>query len=148
MNLVYEKSKSHIKFQKADINVLFVTKKLLRKVCFIMQIKKVNSDAIKLYETSQVKFKTAGNTREVQFTAGNNNCCPIQNISKNKYLDKQTGEIKERKKSLSRYQTPKSVRKSINRLMDLIRCNATEPSYCKWITLTYADVMTDHTKFY
>lgn len=113
-----------------------------------MQIKKVNSDAIKLYETSQVKFKTAGNTREVQFTAGNNNCCPIQNIFKNKYLDKQTGEIKERKKSLSRYQTPKSVRKSINRLMDLIRCNATEPSYCKWITLTYADVMTDHTKVY
>ena len=113
-----------------------------------MRIKKVNSDAIKLYETSQVKFKTAGNTREVQFTAGNNNCCPIQNISKNKYLDKQTSEIKERKKSLSRYQTPRSVRKSINRLMDLIRRNATEPSYCKWITLTYADVMTDHTKVY
>lgn len=113
-----------------------------------MRIKKVSSDTIKLYETSQVKFKTAGNTREVQFTAGNNNCCPIQNIAKNKYLDKQTGEIKERKKSLSRYQTPKSVRKSINRLMDLIRCNATEPTHCKWITLTYADAMTDYTNVY
>ena len=32
--------------------------------------------------------------------------------------------------------------------MDLICCNATEPSYCKWITLTYADAMTDHTKVY
>ncbi len=63
-----------------------------------MKIKKVNSDAIKLYETSMVKLKTAGNTREVQFMAGNNNRCPIQNISKDKYLDKQTGEIKERKK--------------------------------------------------
>ncbi|MCI8669793.1 MAG: hypothetical protein HFI34_09800 [Lachnospiraceae bacterium] len=71
-----------------------------------MRIKKVNSDAIKLYETSQVKFKIAGkhqrieskfNSSEVQ----NSNCCPIQNISKNKYLDKQTGEIKERKKSLN-----------------------------------------------
>lgn len=117
-------------------------------MCFIMRIKKVSSDTIKLYETSQVKFKTAGNTREVQFTAGNNNHCPMQDISKDKYLDKQTGEIKEGKKSLSRYQTPKSVSKSINRLMDLIRCNATEPSYCKSITLTYADVMTDHTKVY
>ena len=38
-----------------------------------MQIKKVNSDAIKRYETSQVKLKIAGNTREVQFMAGNNN---------------------------------------------------------------------------
>lgn len=74
-----------------------------------MKIKKVNSDAIKLYETSQVKLKTAGNLREVQFMAGNNNYCPIQNISKDKYLDKQTGEIKERKKSDNRYQTPKSV---------------------------------------
>lgn len=98
-----------------------------------MRIKKVSSDAIKLYETSQVKLKTAGNTREVQFTAGNNNHCPIQNISKDKSLDKETGEIKERKKSINRYQTPKSVRKSINKLMDLIHCNATEPTHCKWI---------------
>ena len=52
-----------------------------------MRIKKVNPDAIKLYETSEVKFKVAGNTREVQFSAGNNNKCPIQNISKDKYLD-------------------------------------------------------------
>lgn len=113
-----------------------------------MRIKKVNSDAIKLYETSQVKLKTAGNTREVQFMAGNNNRCPIQNISKDKYLDKETGEIKERKKSANRYQTPKSVRKSINRLMDLIKCNATEPSHCKWVILTYGSAMTDHKKVY
>lgn len=32
--------------------------------------------------------------------------------------------------------------------MDLIRCNATDPSNCKWLTLTYSDVMTDHTKVY
>ncbi|MDD6812548.1 MAG: hypothetical protein PUD93_11960 [Lachnospiraceae bacterium] len=31
----------------------------------------------------------------------------------------------------------------INDAMDLIRCNATHPAYCKWITLTYADTMTD-----
>lgn len=45
-----------------------------------LRIKKVNPDAIKLYETSQVKLKTAGNTREVQFTAGNKTYCPIQNL--------------------------------------------------------------------
>lgn len=113
-----------------------------------MQIKKVDSKSIILHEHTPVKFKTAGNIREVQFMAGNNNYCPIQNISKNRYLDKETGEIKERKTSENRYQSPKSVRKSINKLMDLIRCNATETSYCKWITLTYADAMTDHKKVY
>lgn len=32
--------------------------------------------------------------------------------------------------------------------MYLICCNTTEPSHCKWITLTYADTMTDHKKVY
>ncbi|KAB1438073.1 rolling circle replication-associated protein [Candidatus Galacturonibacter soehngenii] len=113
-----------------------------------MKIRKVNSNQIILHENTEVKFKIAGNTREVQFSAGVNKKCLIQNISKDKYLDKETGEIKERKKSENRYQSPKSVRKSINKLMDLIRCNATETSSCKWLTLTYADVMIDHTKVY
>lgn len=74
--------------------------------------------------------------------------CPIQNISKDKYLDKETGEIKERAHNVSRYQSPKSVRKSINKLMDLIRCNAVDSSKCKWLKLTYGDVMTDYKPVY
>lgn len=46
-------------------------------MCVFKLIKKVNPNAIKLYEISQVKFKVAGNTREVQFFAGNNNKCSI-----------------------------------------------------------------------
>lgn len=91
-----------------------------------MRIKKIDSDTVKLCETTKVKLKTAGNTRVVQFTAGNNKSCPVQNLSKETYLDKKTGEIKQKKKSENRYQSPKSARKSINRLGDLIRCNATD----------------------
>ena len=47
-----------------------------------MCVKKGDLDAIKLYESSQVKFKTAGTMREVQFSAGVNKSCAIQNISK------------------------------------------------------------------
>lgn len=111
-----------------------------------MRIKKVDSKTIILHEETEVKFKTAGSIREIQFSAGVNKRCPIQNISKDKYLDRETGEIKKRKKSENRYQSPKSVRKSINKLMDLIRCNATETSNCKWHTLTYADAMTGQKK--
>lgn len=121
---------------------------MLRKGAFIMRVRKVDSDAIKLYESSQVKFKMTGTIREVRFSAGVNKSCAIQNISKDIYLDKVTGEIKERKHNTNRFQSPKSVRKSINRLMDLIRCNATHPEYCKWITLTYADTMTDGKRVY
>ena len=108
-----------------------------------MRIKKIDSDTVKLCETTKVKLKTAGNTRVVQFTAGNNKSCPVQNLSKETYLDKKTGEIKQKKKSENRYQSPKSACKSINRLGDLIRCNATDPAKCKWLTVTYKDVMTD-----
>ena len=108
-----------------------------------MRVRKVSADDVKLYDLTKVKLKTAGTTQVVQFTAGNNKTCPVRNLSKDEYLDKKTGEIKQKKKSENRYQSPKSVRKSINRLMDLIRCNATDPAKCKWITVTYTDVMTD-----
>ena len=108
-----------------------------------MRIKRINQDDIKLFNSTKVKLKTAGNTSVVQFTAGNNKTCSVVNLSKDTYLDKKTGEVKHKKKSESRYHSPKSVRKSINRLMDLIRCNATEPAKCKWITVTYAEPMTD-----
>lgn len=78
--------------------------------------------------------------------AGNNKSCPVKNLSKDTYLDKRTGEIKQKKKSESRYQSPKSVRKSINRLMDLIRRNVTDTAKCKWVTLTYGEIMTDGKK--
>ena len=108
-----------------------------------MRVRKVNSNDVKIPDLVQVKLKTAGNTSVVQFTAGNNKTCTVRNLSKDTYLDIRTGEVKQKKKSGSRYQSPKSVRKSINRLMDLIRCNATDPAKCKWLTVTYADVMTD-----
>lgn len=108
-----------------------------------MRVRKVNSNDIKIHDSVQVKLKTAGNTQVVQFTAGNNKTCSVRNLSKDTYLDTRTGEVKQKKKSTNRYQSPKSVRKSINRLMDLIRCNVTEPIKCKWLTVTYKNVMTD-----
>ena len=125
------------------LTYLFQNNFLLRKGCVFLRIKRINQNDIKLSNTAKVKVKTTGNTQVVQFTAGNNKKCSVVNLSKDTYLNKITGEIKHKKKSESRYQSPKSVRKSINKLMDLIRCNATEPAKCKWLTVTYAETMTD-----
>ena len=113
-----------------------------------MRVRKVNSNDIKIHDSVQVKLKTVGNTSAIQFTVGNNKICTVRNLSKDTYIDTRTGEVKQKKKSESRYQSPKTVRKSINRLMDLIHCNATEKTHCKWLTLTYADAVTDYTKVY
>ena len=108
-----------------------------------MRVRKMNQVYVKLHDLTKVKLKTAGNTSVVQFTAGNNKTCTVRNLSKDTYLDTRTGEVKQKKKSESRYQSPKSVRKSINRLTDLMRCNAIDSAKCKWITVTYENVMTD-----
>ena len=79
---------------------------MLRKGAFIMRVRKADSDAIELYESSQVKFKTTGTMREVQFSAGVNKNCAIQNISKDTYPDKATSEIKGGKHNTNRYQSP------------------------------------------
>ena len=94
---------------------------------------------VQLHDSTKVNLKTTGNTRVVLFTAGVNKSCPVQNLSKDTYLDKKTGAIKAKNKTENRYQSPKSVRKSINRLMDLVRCNATDSVKCKWITVTCAE---------
>ena len=62
-------------------------------------VRKVNSDDVKIHDSVQVKLKTAGTTQVVQFTAGDNKSCPVRNISKDTYLDRKTGEVKEKRSS-------------------------------------------------
>ncbi|MDD6070504.1 MAG: hypothetical protein PUC12_06775, partial [Clostridiales bacterium] len=59
-------------FEQYDINALFSKQIFVAKEVRFMRIKKIDSDTVKLCETTKVKLKTAGNTRVVQFTAGNN----------------------------------------------------------------------------
>ncbi len=112
------------------------------------KIKSINSNQLYISQNAEVSLKLAGNTAQVTFTAGKNKKCPIKNLSKDEFVDLSTGEVKKRRHSENRFQSPKSVRKSINSLMDLIRCNATNSNNCKWITLTYREEMTDCKKVF
>ena len=103
------------------------------------KIQSINPNQFYIAQNAEVSLKLAGNTAQVTFTAGKNKKCPIKNLSKDEFVNLSTGEVKKRRHSENSFQSPKSVRKSINSLMDLIRCNATNPSNCKWITLTYRE---------
>lgn len=74
-----------------------------------MRVRKINQVDVKLYDLTKVKLKTAGNTSFVQFTARNNTACTVCNLAKDSYLDTRIDEVKQKKKSESRYQTPKNV---------------------------------------
>ena len=107
------------------------------------KIQSINSNQLYIAQNAEVSLKLAGNTAQVTFTAGKNRKCPIKYLSKDEFVDLSTGEVKMRRHAENLFQSPKSVRKSINFLMNLIRCNATNHSNCKWITLTYREEMTD-----
>ena len=51
-----------------------------------MRIKRKDANVVKICEASQVKVKTAGDTTVIQFCAGQNKKCPVQNLSKDTYL--------------------------------------------------------------
>ena len=95
------------------------------------KIQSINSNQLYISQNAEVSLKLAGNTAQVTFTAGKNKKCSIKNISKDEFVDLSTGKVKKCRHSENRFQSPKSVRKSINSLMDLIRCNAANPNNCK-----------------
>lgn len=74
-----------------------------------MRIKRLKPTDVKVADTAQVKVKTTGNTAVVQFTAGVNKKCPVQNLSKDTYMLKETGEIKQKNKAENRFQSPKNM---------------------------------------
>lgn len=63
-------------------------------------------------------------------------------LSKDLYCDSD-GIVHEYKHTENRQQSIKSVRKSLNKLCDIINANTADLSRCKWVTLTYKENMTD-----
>ena len=70
----------------------------------------------------------------------------IAKIDKDSYMDKRTGEVKAFEHIENRSQDLDNVAKSLKRLRDLLNANITDTSKCRWVTLTYADNMTDPQK--
>jgi hypothetical protein len=69
-------------------------------------------------------------------------------VSKREYVVLNTGEVKEFERSESRADLLNSVRQSLNRLRDYINANVVDCTKCRWITLTYAENMTDSKRLY
>ena len=59
-----------------------------------------------------------------------------------------TGEICEYKQSANRSENTDSLRKTFRKIRDLVNANCTTPENIHWVTLTYADNMTDTKQLY
>ena len=89
-----------------------------------------------------------GNVTELMMIKHKNNCATIEKINKELYCILSTGEVKEYQHYESRADDTKSVRATLDRLRGIINSNVTDAQNCKFITLTYADNMTDRKRLY
>lgn len=99
-------------------------------------------------EHSYVTIKTAGNIYEVKSSLHCSRGGTTKKLNKDEYIDTRSGEVKLFKHNSRRSDDLKSVFRSITQGRDLIRANCVDPLKCRFLTLTYADDMTDTKKLY
>lgn len=89
-----------------------------------------------------------GNIKEICYQNIVNRNIYIKKINENEYVYLPTGEIITCKHIKNRSESLFQVSQSLKRLRDYINTNVQEPLNCRWITLTYAENMTDTKRLY
>lgn len=69
-------------------------------------------------------------------------------LNANQYIVNDTGEIKEYEHIDNRSQNIQGLRRTMTRIRNLINANADDVHNLRWITLTYAENMTDNERLY
>lgn len=102
----------------------------------------------KIKETALVSVKKMNHIYELCYVQKRNNKSNIKILDKNNYVILATGEVKEIKHTENRSESKAEVSQSLKRLRDYINANVDNVNNCKWITLTYAENMTDTKRLY
>lgn len=131
----------------AKLIILFVNP-IQQKKGEAMKYEKV-SQTINIKDDEFVTVKEMGNLTEVKYNSNPNTEPRTIKLSKEEFLVKSTGEIKEYETyAKDKSECIGSVRKSMKRIRELINSNVVEPSYVRWCCLTYKDNVQDREKVY
>ena len=95
-----------------------------------------------------LRMKVTGNVVELLWQNHKSVAPSIRKINSELYEDLRTGEVKEFHHIENRSEDLVSVSRSLSRLRDLLNTNVTDVKKCRWVTLTYADNMTDPERLY
>lgn len=113
-----------------------------------MNINRAQKHERPLHDGEQVTLTVAGNVLEVRYMRHQGRPPPIQKLDADTGLDLRTGEVIQFQHNKSRAQDKASVAQSLKRLRDLINANTENPDFVLWVTLTYAENMTDANRLY
>lgn len=96
-----------------------------------------------------VKFKDCGNVKEIMYSSAKKpKGSPITKLNNELYILNATGEVKSFNHISNRSQDLKSIARTMQNGRDVINTNVTNVANCRWITLTYAENMTDTKKLF
>lgn len=93
-----------------------------------------------------VRLTEMGNITEIMYSEKRSQGGYITKLDADHYVDNRTGLYCEFKHTENRAENLSSVAKSLKRLRDLLNANITDVTCCRWVTLTYAENMTDPKK--
>ena len=97
----------------------------------------------------QVRLKECGHIIEIMSRDHQGHRTPTTiKISNDEYIDTRSGEIKQFNHQTSRADNLQSVSRSLALGRDMLNANIDDVSNCRWLTLTYAENMTDPKKLY
>lgn len=104
-----------------------------------------NNYPVAIQDYEMVSVTTAGELTSIKHWRYMNTRATNIKIDKNHYriASDESGEVFECKHTKNRQQSPKSVRRSLNNLRNIINANSKDVKRCKWLTLTYSENMTD-----
>jgi hypothetical protein len=106
------------------------------------KVKKI--DNIKVPENANIRVKITGSIMELMYSEKQVlGQIYIKKINGHEYVDLRTGEVFDYEVIQNRSENLDSVRRSLGRLRDYINTNVVDVTKCKWVTLTYAENMTD-----
>lgn len=111
-----------------------------------MQFEKMPKDT--QFKTGYAKKTISGNVVELLEMTSKPQQPPIKRISADLYMNTETGEVSEYIKSETRADNTDSLRKTFKRIRDTVNANCTAPERLHWVTLTYAENMTDVKQVY
>jgi hypothetical protein len=111
-----------------------------------MRVERINNIAPPCDAT--VALKVCGNVAEVKYRQSGNFKQRTKKLDKENYVNLATGEVRRFQHGENRLSGKRSLKESLTRLRDYINTNVVAVSRCRWLTLTYKDLMTDSAQLY
>lgn len=113
-----------------------------------IKIERIDPATLTEFKPNYVKCIECGNITEFVCLSHSPAPFPVVKIDKDHYAMLDTGEVFEYDHSENKSECYNSVRRTLSRLRAIINANCVDENKMRWVTLTYAENMTDSKQLY